>query len=81
MGAKGLAVIVSQNSVYQNIGLNNKNCIFVDKKDWYKTLKKLINNEELRNELATNLYNEVKDNWNIEKLNLKRTEVYKNLLK
>jgi glycosyltransferase involved in cell wall biosynthesis len=81
MGAKGLAVIVSQNPVYENIGLNGKNCIFVDKKDWYKTLKKLINNEELRIELATNLYNDVKDNWNIEKLNLKRTEVYKNLLK
>jgi len=81
MGAKGLAVIVSQNPVYQNIGLNNKNCIFVEKKDWYRAMKKLINNEELRTELATNLYNEVKDNWNIEKLNLKRTEVYKNLLK
>jgi hypothetical protein len=44
-------------------------------------MKKLINNEELRTELATNLYNEVKDNWNIEKLNIKRTEVYKKLLK
>jgi hypothetical protein len=36
---------------------------------------------ELRKELAENLYNEVKTNWNIEKINELRLELYKQTIK
>jgi glycosyltransferase involved in cell wall biosynthesis len=81
MGAKKLAVIASDESAYQNIGINMKNCLMTDKKSWYRNIKHLIQDKDLREDLAENLHEEVKTNWNIDKLNVKRFEVYQSLLK
>jgi glycosyltransferase involved in cell wall biosynthesis len=48
-----------------------------NKKEWFKQMKKLITLPELRSELSENLYNEVKENHNIEKVNELRLELYK----
>jgi hypothetical protein len=81
MGAKKLAVIVSDELAYQNIAYNFKNCLLTNKKNWYKSIKLLIEDKELREDLAENLHEEVKTNWNIDKLNVKRLEVYQSLIK
>jgi spore maturation protein CgeB len=51
-----------------------------NKKEWFKQMKKLINLPELRSELSENLYNEVKENHNIEKVNELRLELYKEVI-
>jgi len=39
-------------------------------KEWYDALEKLYSNEKLRNELGTNAYNFIKDEWQYSKLDL-----------
>jgi hypothetical protein len=43
-------------------------------------MKKLITLPELRSELSKNLYNEVKEKHNIEKVNELRLELYKEVI-
>jgi glycosyltransferase involved in cell wall biosynthesis len=81
MGAKKLAVVVSNEAAYRDLAINFKNCLLVNKKNWYKSIKTLIEDKELREDLAENLHEEVKTNWNIDKLNVKRLEVYQSLIK
>lgn len=77
MGAKKVPVIVSSQYPYTNLAKHEKNCLISDKKDWFKQMKKLISLPELRHELSENLYNEVKTNWNMEKVNQLRLQLYK----
>jgi hypothetical protein len=44
-------------------------------------MKKLISLPELRKELSENLYNEVKTNYNINKVNELRLQLYKEVAK
>jgi spore maturation protein CgeB len=81
MGAKKVSVIVSDEYPYTNIAKNKKNCLTANKKEWFKQMKKLITLPELRSELSENLYNEVKENHNIEKVNELRLELYKQTIK
>jgi glycosyltransferase involved in cell wall biosynthesis len=80
MGAKKVSVIVSDEYPYTNIANNKKNCLTANKKEWFKQIKKLITLPELRSELSENLYNEVKENHNIEKVNKLRLELYKEVI-
>ena len=50
-------------------------------KQWYEAIKKLINNPEQIEVLATNLYNTVKDTYSINAVTKKRRELYLDLLK
>jgi hypothetical protein len=50
-------------------------------KQWYESIKKLINNPEQIEILATNLYNTVKDTYSITAVTEKRRELYLDLLK
>jgi glycosyltransferase involved in cell wall biosynthesis len=77
MGAKKVPVVVSDQYPYTNLSKHNVNCLISGKKDWFKHMKKLLSLPELRKELSENLYNEVKTNWNIEKINELRLQLYK----
>lgn len=62
----------------------NGNAFLIDSvknhKDWYKTIKRLINNPEMVDVVAENLYNTVKDTYSIEAVTKDRRELYLNLL-
>jgi glycosyltransferase involved in cell wall biosynthesis len=48
--------------------------------DWYKSIKKLINNPEMIGELSSRLYESVKDKYNINTVTSDRRDLYKKLL-
>ena len=50
-------------------------------KDWYTSLKKLIQNPELITVLQNNLYETVKDTYSMDKVTENRRELYRKLLK
>ena len=45
-------------------------------KDWYRNIKRLIQNPEMVKDLSTNLYNTVKDTYSIEAVSKDRRELY-----
>ena len=61
------------------------NCILIDPqkkhKDWRKAIIKLANNPEYINMLTTNMYETVKDKYNIENVTKTRAEWYKSIVK
>lgn len=61
------------------------NCILIDPakkhKGWRKAIVKLANNPEYIDMLATNMYNTVKDKYNIENVTKTRAEWYKSIIK
>lgn len=63
----------------------NGNAILVEKhknhKDWFKAMKKLIENPELVDLLQNNLYNTVKERYHIDTVTKKRAEFYKSILR
>ncbi len=79
MGAKGLAVVVSESETYKNIAKNKVNCLTANKKTWFKQIKKLLQNPDLIQELSHNLNQEVLLNYEISILNKKRLELYQAL--
>ena len=61
------------------------NCVLIDDrkkhKDWKRAIIKLVNNPELITKLKENLYNTVKDKYNINNVTKNRAEWYKSILK
>jgi glycosyltransferase involved in cell wall biosynthesis len=49
-------------------------------KDWFKFIKKLIENPELVEQLSTNLHNSIKDKYSIDTVSSTRRELYLELL-
>jgi glycosyltransferase involved in cell wall biosynthesis len=74
------------NNAYQFGGGWNKdgNGILIDEKknhkDWYKFIKKLIEQPELISQLSENLHNSIKDKYSIDKVTDDRRELYLKLL-
>lgn len=62
----------------------NGNSLLVDTsknhKDWYKSVKKLVENPELIKQLSTNLYDTVKDTYSIDKVTENRRDLYLKLI-
>jgi glycosyltransferase involved in cell wall biosynthesis len=50
-------------------------------RDWYKNIKKLIQEPSMVEDLSTRLHNTVKDTYSIESVTNQRSELYKKLLK
>ena len=75
------------NSLFQKGGIVNEegNCILIDPakkhKDWAKYIKKLVENPDLITLLQNNLYEFVKDTYDINKVTAKRAEWYKSIVK
>lgn len=61
------------------------NCILIDErkkhKDWRKAIIKLVNNPELITKLQDNMYETVKDKYDIKNVTKNRAEWYKSILK
>ena len=80
-----LPIVCSNIETYNKVGVHNKNCLLINnkknqQKHWYSALKKLILNESLRNELGENLYNDLKDKYNLDNINVNRNEIFKKYL-
>ena len=64
---------------------NTGNAILVDErknhKDWAKAIEKLVKNPELVTLLQDNLYNSIKDNYNLTKVTTDRANWYKKIVK
>jgi glycosyltransferase involved in cell wall biosynthesis len=82
-GFMNKACIVSDVQPYTVLIKNGVNCIAVNKhrnhKDWYKAMRKLINEPDYGKYLADNLSREVKDNYHISKVNINRYKILKQL--
>jgi len=74
-------VIVSDVWPYRYIA-NENNALLVKKpKDWYRHMRTLINEPELRKELGENLYKTVKEKYDVREVNKKRADFYKKVIK
>lgn len=81
-GMKKKVLIAQDFGIYKELiedgvtGLLVKN----DKKDWYKHMKRVINDPEYRQELAENLHNYVKDKYDISHVTSDRIDLYKKVM-
>lgn len=82
-GMKKKALIAQDFGIYSELIEHGKNGLLVknDKKDWYKHMKKLIQEPEYREELANNLHEFVKDKYEITNVTAERVKLYKTLMK
>ena len=78
---------IGSNSMFKKGGVydENGNCILIEPskahKDWAKYIIKLAENPELITKLQENMYNHVKDEYDIRNITKKRAEWYKSILK
>ena len=80
MGAFGLGVIVSDVESYQWMSKHGKNCLVAGKKDWYKSMRRLIENPELRKDLGNQLKEDVMQNSNEALWRKYRMEYYESII-
>lgn len=83
-GMMGKVLIASDLYAYKELLTHGENAMLVDPKKnhklWYKYIKQLVLDEELRNKLAKNLYNFVYPVYTLENVTNKRCEWYKEIL-
>lgn len=81
-GMKKKVLIAQDFGIYSELiedgvtGLLVKN----DRKDWYKHMKRVIQDPDYREELANNLHNFVKDKYNIDNVTADRVQFYRDLM-
>jgi hypothetical protein len=80
MGAFGLGAIISDVSAYEGLGMHGRNCLVAGKKEWYKSIRRLIENPELRNDLGSQLKDDVLNLRNESKWRELRIQVYESLI-
>lgn len=77
------AVIVSDVKPY-NILANDSNCYMIKPTrnhiDWFVAMRKLINEPNLRSDLAGQLYEDVKVKYHIDTVNVERKQIFENLI-
>lgn len=83
-GMMGKVLIAQDFSVYKELLTHEENALLVpsakNNRGWYKNMKKVIEDKELRNKLSTNLYNFVKDKYHIKNTTKERVKIYKSIL-
>ena len=78
---------IGSNSMFKKGGEIDEtgNCILIDEskahKDWAKYIIRLADNPELITKLQENMYNHVKDTYDIRNVSVKRAEWYKSIVK
>lgn len=82
-GMKKKVLIAQDFGIYSKLIEDGKTGLLVknDKKDWYKHMKRVIEDPEYRDELANNLHEFVKDKYHIDKVTADRVKLYKTLIK
>jgi glycosyltransferase involved in cell wall biosynthesis len=76
-------VLIAQDfGIYKELIEDGKTGLLVknDNKDWYKHMKRVIEDPEYRQELANNLHEFVKDRYEITNVTADRVEFYKSIL-
>lgn len=77
---------IGSKNMFEKGGIINEDgtCILIEPskrpKDWVKVIKKLINNPELITKLQDNLYNSVKDKYDIRNVTKTRAEWYQSII-
>ena len=77
---------IGSKNMFEKGGIINDegNCVLIEPskrpKDWVKVIKKLINNPELITKLQDNLYNSVKDKYDIRNVTKTRAEWYQSII-
>ncbi len=81
-GMKKKVLIAQDFGIYKELIEDGKTGLLVknDKKDWYKHMKRVIEDPEYRQELAENLHEFVKDKYEITNVTADRVEFYKSIL-
>jgi glycosyltransferase involved in cell wall biosynthesis len=80
-----IPIICSDVVPYNIDGIDKENCFLIkstknEGRTWFRALKKLITDPELRVSMGNKLYEDFKDKYNLENINKKRVEVYKSLI-
>jgi len=76
-------VLIAQNfGIYKQLLKDRKTGILIsdNKKDWYKAMRELILNPQMREELANNLNEFVKDRYKLENVTKDRVSFYKKII-
>jgi len=81
-GMKKKALIAQDFGVYKHLIKNGETGILIsdNKKGWFKAMKDLILNPELREKLANNLHEFVKDKYELKNVTRDRVEFYKKII-
>jgi len=82
-GMKKKVLIAQDFGIYSELINNGENGLLVknDRKDWYKHMKKVIEDRDYRDMLANNLHEFVKDKYDITNVTANRVDFYKEILK
>lgn len=80
-----LPIVCSDVLPYNVDGVNDENCILIkpsknQKRDWAKSLKKLIMDKEYRESIGNKLYKDFSVEYNLVNVTEKRVNLYKNLI-
>lgn len=81
-GMKKKALIAQNFGIYKHLIKDGETGILIsdNKKGWYKAMKDLILNPELREKLANNLHEFVKDKYELKNVTRDRVEFYKKII-
>lgn len=81
-GMKKKALIAQNFGIYKELLKDGETGILIsdNKKGWYKAMRDLILNPELREKLANNLHEFVKDKYELKNVTKERVEFYKKIL-
>jgi glycosyltransferase involved in cell wall biosynthesis len=80
----GKALIASDLYIYKDLLTHGENALLIDPKKnhklWFKYIKQLVLDTDLRNKLSNNLYNFVEMRYTLAKVTSDRCEWYKSIL-
>jgi len=81
-----IPIICSDVAPYNIDCIDGDNCFLIkssknESRTWFRAIKKLILDEDLRKSIGNKLYEDFKDKYNLENVNKNRVSLYKDLLK
>ncbi len=81
-GMKKKALIAQDFGIYQQLLKHEDTALLVNKNDkgWYQAMRRLVLDKDLREKLANNLHEFVKDRYSIVTVTKDRVEIYKQIL-
>lgn len=83
--SRKIPIVCTDIPPYNVDGIHERNCLLVPNKKnsdkyWFKYLKKLILDENYRNEIGENLYEDFKEKYNLKDVTAKRAEFYESVV-